>query len=93
MWMSYDPDSDSAYILLTDGHPGEAAVTLIDVAAAQTEPPPAPIEAALCRLTLEFDRGGRLIAIEVEEASGVLPEAFLKQAGRTRGPRPQATSK
>ena len=90
MWASYDPKRDSAYILFADGHPGEAAITPIDVAAAQTEPPPGPIEAALCRLTLEFDTEGRLVAIEVEEASGVLPQAFLEQAARERGPVPRS---
>jgi len=88
MWTSYDRTSDRAYVLFADRHPGEAAIRCIDVSAAQTNPPPVPIESALCRLTLEFDDGGRLIAMEVEEASGVLPAAFLEEAGQQRGERP-----
>jgi len=88
MWMSYDPERDGAYILFADGHPGEDAITPIEVTAAYSEPPPPPIESALCRLTLEFDRDGHLIAIEVEEASRVLPKAFLEQAPRERSSRP-----
>jgi uncharacterized protein YuzE len=88
-WMSYDPGTDGAYILFIDGHPGEAAVTLIDVAARRDGTPPEPIEAVLSDLTLEFDGEGRLIAIEVEHASCVLPEAFLQKM-RGGGWRPQA---
>ena len=91
MWTRYDPVIDKAYILLADAHPGEAAIKLVDVAPAQTDPLAPPIQAALERLTLEFDSDGRLIGVEIEEAGRVLPKGFLEKAAQKRRPRPRTS--
>jgi len=91
MWTFYDPDADMAYILFADAHPGQAAITLMDAKPAQTEPAPPAIAATFAALTLEFDGEGRLIGIEVENASGALPDAFLQKAAGEKRPRPQSS--
>ena len=87
MWAAYDPSSDMAYLLLADHHPGEKAVSFMEVAPGFLEVSTA-VRAALETLTLEFDEEGRLVAIEIEHASQVLPQRFLEHAKRERGPRP-----
>jgi uncharacterized protein YuzE len=87
MWAAYNPSIDSAYVLFADHHPGEQAITLMDVAPGVLNVPPA-VRAALETFTLEFDEEGRLVAMEIEHASHVLPRSFLERAQRERGPRP-----
>ena len=88
MWTCYDANLDMAYILFADEHPGEGGIRNILVEAGKTPAPP-PILAALGNLLLEFDReDGRLLALEVTEASKTLPKAFVEMAARETRPKP-----
>jgi uncharacterized protein YuzE len=66
MHIRYDPESNAAYIYLTDT-PNEGVVTTCGC--------DAPIGAPI---NLDFDSHGRLIGIEVLQAREKLPEALLK---------------
>jgi uncharacterized protein YuzE len=66
MRVRYDRSVDMAYIALTEIKPAEAAIQEVFHGNS--------VEA---KLVLDFDRRGRLLGIEVFEASRVLPEEVL----------------
>ncbi len=67
MNVTYDADIDSAYIELVPVHAGDAARTYA------CDP-----EEVRGQIQLDFDESGRLIGIEVLDASHLLPKALLK---------------
>jgi uncharacterized protein YuzE len=70
--VTFDRSANAAYIALKSIEPGEAALQHL-------------IEADGTRgtITLDFDTKGRLIGIEVLDATHALPEDALKGAERT----------
>jgi uncharacterized protein YuzE len=76
MKVTYDDDVDAAYIYLTDIAAGGVATTV-----------PGWPDSEAFMVNLDFDGDGRLIGIEVMEASMKLPPEFLTQfANRTLEP-------
>jgi uncharacterized protein YuzE len=65
--VEYDPDVDAAYIYLTEIKPGGVATTV----------PGWPNTQAF-EINLDFDADGRLLGIEVLDASKRLPIDFLR---------------
>jgi uncharacterized protein YuzE len=74
--VEYDEDVDAAYIYLTDIAAGGVATTV-----------PCWPDSEAFTVNLDFDGDGRLIGIEVMEASAKLPPEFLTRfANRTVEP-------
>ena len=78
MRVTYDPYVDAAYICLREIEPGGSARTL-------------PVEdvddVSKGSFVLDFDKEGRLIGIEVLNASRALPKALLDDAEQLGSPR------
>jgi uncharacterized protein YuzE len=71
MRITYDADADAAYIALVDAiADGAAAQQLHSIVT----------PGGLGEVTLDFDREGRILGIEVLNASAVLPPAALAAA-------------
>jgi uncharacterized protein YuzE len=68
--ITYDDDVDAAYIYLSEIGAGEVATTV----------PGWPSSEAFM-VNLDFDRDGRLLGIEVLDASAKLPVGFLPRFG------------
>ncbi|WP_395293700.1 DUF2283 domain-containing protein [Kitasatospora hibisci] len=67
--ISRDPEADAAVIYLVDSiRPGEAVEQVI------VDEVPGPGE-----LVLDFDASGRILAVEVIGASGLLPEGLMSR--------------
>jgi uncharacterized protein YuzE len=73
--VEYDPLVDAAYIYLTAISPGQVASTY-----------PCPPSEVSGQIQLDFDAEGRLVGIEVLDASKFLPPDVL-DAARTMGQR------
>jgi uncharacterized protein YuzE len=71
--IEYDAEVDAAYIYLSEIGAGDVATTV----------PGAPGSEALM-VNLDFDRDGRLVGIEVMDASTKLPPEFLARFGNRR---------
>jgi uncharacterized protein YuzE len=65
--LTYDPEVDAAYLFLVPIGPGEAKKTYA------CDP-----DEVGGQIQLDFDEGGRLIGIEVLDASHLLPKDLLK---------------
>ncbi len=76
MRMTYDREVDAAYVHLEDTISAGAAVTtqVCDV------------KVIVGQIHLDIDRDGRLLAIEILDASRVLTETVLSQAERIDAP-------
>lgn len=73
MRITYDPEVDAAYIYLIPIAPGGVAKTY-----------PCDPEAVNGMINLDFDREGRLLGIEVLDASQKLPHAVLEKLDSVR---------
>lgn len=73
MKIEYDADVDAAYIYLRANGAGDVTTTV----------PGEPGSDALM-VNLDFDRDGRLVGIEVMDASTKLPPEFLARFGNRR---------
>ncbi len=71
MRVTYDAESDMAYIHLQEVDPGGVATTV----------PGWPGTAAFC-INLDFDSVGRLVGIDVDGAAQRLPSTILEAAER-----------
>ena len=66
---TFDPEADAAYIYLMPPVPGSAAHSV-----------PCVSENAAGDVILDFDKGGRLIGIEILGASKALPKEILAES-------------
>ena len=67
--MTYDPEADAASIFLVPFKPGMSKEAV-------------PIDIDGHAFAFDFDAEGRLVSIEVQNASKVLPVSVLKSASR-----------
>ena len=65
--MTYDPEADAATIFLVPFKPGMSTETV-------------PVDIEGHAFAFDFDAEGRLVSIEVQDASKVLPISVLKSA-------------
>lgn len=69
MRITYSKNADAAYIYLTDIKKGGVAKTH-----------PCEVPGIKGEIMLDFDKDGRLVGIEILDASNGLPASFLKSA-------------
>ena len=70
--VTFDRKANAAYVYLVSQGPGQVAETCADVG-------PPHVEGMI---NLDFDKSGRLIGVEVLNATRVLPDELLKKAER-----------
>ena len=69
MKLTYDPEADAATIFLVPFKPGMSTETV-------------PVDIEGHAFAFDFDAEGRLVSIEVQNATKVLPASALKSASR-----------
>jgi len=78
MRTTYDAHADAAYIYLREIEPGGVAETVVG---------DGPDHTAAGSVNLDFDPEGKLVGIEILNASRSLPKEFLRDAERLGPPR------